>query len=172
MLLHLGGDQAVRITDVEALLDFRLFSRTPANREFLALARSQGRLLTVRGAAAETVVLTRGSVWLSPLSRSALRGRAVSAQMPSGSRGRGGGPGPHEALPKGTGAPAVTVATHRPRERALGLTAERPPARVKKGPQAGESTLLGETNWVGDGPGGPVEGGQALLCRPQRRTPS
>ncbi len=83
MLLHLGGDRSVRLAEVEALLDSRLFIRSPANREFIDLARSEGRLAARTERPARTVVVTGGPILLSPLSRATLTRRAT-ARLGSG----------------------------------------------------------------------------------------
>lgn len=76
MLLHLGGDRSVRLDEVEALLDFGLFAKTPSNREFLEVARSEKRLETSAARRAEAVVVAGERVLLSPLSHFTLARRA------------------------------------------------------------------------------------------------
>ena len=80
MLLHLGEDRVIRLSEVVALLDYSIFRRNPVNKEFLGLARSEARL--ERGTEAhpvETVVLAGPRVLLSSLSRHALARRAAGA---------------------------------------------------------------------------------------------
>lgn len=69
----------MRLDAVEALLDRHLFDRLPVNRQFLALARSDGRLEALpRDEAAQTVVLAGKRVILSPLSRRTLATRLLA----------------------------------------------------------------------------------------------
>lgn len=82
MLLHLGEDRTVSLDRVEALFDFGLFARLPANRDFLEMARSEKRLLQVSTLPAKTVVVAGEKVFLSPLSRATLARR--SALGPAG----------------------------------------------------------------------------------------
>ncbi len=76
MLLHLGQDRSVRLDQVEALLDFGLFAKSPSNREFLEVARSERRLDAPAALKAQAVVVTGARVLVSPLSRFTLARRA------------------------------------------------------------------------------------------------
>jgi len=78
VLLHLGGNRSVRLAEIEALFDSSLFVRSPVNREFIDLARSEGRLAARTEQPARTVVITGGPILLSPLSRATLTRRATA----------------------------------------------------------------------------------------------
>lgn len=76
MLLHLGEDRYVRLDEVVAILDYRLFAGAAANRDFLQLSRSERRLEGTCELAPETAVIADDRVVLSPLSRQTLARRA------------------------------------------------------------------------------------------------
>ncbi len=78
MLLHLGEDRSVRLDEVEALLDFRLFVDCPANRDFLHVARGEGRVRGTAKIEGETLVLAGDRLFLSALSRATLARRATT----------------------------------------------------------------------------------------------
>ncbi|RJQ07634.1 MAG: DUF370 domain-containing protein [Bacillota bacterium] len=75
MLLHLGENRSVRLDRVEAVFDYHLFKSHLVNRQFLDLARSEGRLEGRRDGA-QSVILSGRRVILSILSRQTLARRA------------------------------------------------------------------------------------------------
>jgi len=79
MLVHLGQDRLVGLRRIEAILDYNLFVRLPANRWFLELARSAGRVDGDRSRPPAAVVLTDERVYLCPVSRFTLARRAARA---------------------------------------------------------------------------------------------
>lgn len=76
MFLHLGGDMIVRLTEVVAILDYRV-ARAAASKEYLQLARSEGRLYDVSDGEAKSFVIAKDAVYLSPISSTTLKKRAL-----------------------------------------------------------------------------------------------
>ncbi len=76
MFLHLGGDMIVRLSDVVAILDYRV-ARAAASKEYLQLARSEGRLYDVAEGEAKSFVVAKDAIYLSPISSTTLKKRAL-----------------------------------------------------------------------------------------------
>lgn len=76
MFLHLGGDQIVRLSDVVAILDYKV-ARAASSKEYMQLARSEGRLHDIGDGETKSFVISRDAVYLSPISSTTLKKRAL-----------------------------------------------------------------------------------------------
>jgi len=76
MFLHLGADEIVRLSDVVAILDYKV-ARAAATKEYLQLTRGQSRLHDVSQGEAKSFVITLDGVFLSPISSTTLKKRAT-----------------------------------------------------------------------------------------------
>lgn len=76
MFLHLGGDATARLSDIVAILDYRA-ARSAASKEYLQLARSENRLQDISEGDPKAFVITRNTVFLSPISSLTLKKRAT-----------------------------------------------------------------------------------------------
>jgi len=82
MSLHLGNGRSLPAGEVVAVLDYELFTTTPANRHFLSLARTDGRVTTIPSTGrTRTVIIADARVVLSGLSPKTLAGRAASRPL-------------------------------------------------------------------------------------------
>lgn len=80
MFLHLGADVMVSKKDIIAILDLQTRVATPT-RDFLRMVRSEGLLETIieEGERHRSFVITTNRVYISPISCSTLKKRALSA---------------------------------------------------------------------------------------------
>ncbi len=76
MILHVGEDVTVSLSDIIAILDMRSFNASAANREYLQIAEGEGRVLDISAGSPESVVVTRDKVVISAVTTSTLRKRA------------------------------------------------------------------------------------------------
>jgi hypothetical protein len=80
MLLHIGGDVTVRLRDVVAVIDQNALRHSAVTREFVALAKAEGRF--VAGAEeAKSYVVTTSLVYASPISALTLARRAQLGEV-------------------------------------------------------------------------------------------
>jgi len=77
MLVHIGNDVIIRSREVVAILDVRAAALSPITRDFVAYARSQGRLRDLASGNEKAYVVTPASVFISPVSVTTLRRRAM-----------------------------------------------------------------------------------------------
>ncbi|WP_027364719.1 extracellular matrix regulator RemB [Desulfotruncus alcoholivorax] len=78
MFLHLGGDVIVPKREIVAILDIR--SKASAiTREFLEIAGDEGFIINISEPGKEkTYVITNNEIYLSPISCTTLKKRALS----------------------------------------------------------------------------------------------
>lgn len=78
MFLHLGGDVIVPKKEIVAILDIR--SKASAiTREFLEIAGDEGFIINISTSGKEkTYVITNNEIYLSPISCTTLKKRALS----------------------------------------------------------------------------------------------
>lgn len=80
MILHIGGDVAVRLRDVVAVIDRSAIEHSPATQEFLALAKAEGRYVASEEEPKSYVVTTR-LVYASPITALTLARRAQAGEV-------------------------------------------------------------------------------------------
>ncbi len=77
VLLHIGGDVTVRLSEVVAIIDVRAAEESRPTREYLQLAQSEGNLRSPKARAeAKSFVVTSDAVFWSPVSAQTLRQRS------------------------------------------------------------------------------------------------
>lgn len=85
MFLHLGADVMVHKQDIVAILDLQTQLAHPT-RDFLRMVRNEGRLSTIieEGERNRSFVITIDKVYISPISCSTLKKRALSLPVSFG----------------------------------------------------------------------------------------
>jgi len=82
MILHLGGDIAVPLKDIIAILDMTSALQSDVNREFLEVAREEGFIKEVYKDEFKTFILAeinnRTAIFLSPISTATLLKRSLN----------------------------------------------------------------------------------------------
>lgn len=83
VLLHVGGDVIVPITDVVLILEADAMGENSATRDYIAGMEANGRVDNLSGAEPKSVVICVETVYISPVSASTLRRRVgqVPAQI-------------------------------------------------------------------------------------------
>jgi len=85
MLLHIGGDVAVLLRQVVAIIDLKdITMKGPGadpTREFLSNARHRGMLKSLAGSEAKSAVVTDEAVYMSPISSITLKKRVEAANL-------------------------------------------------------------------------------------------
>ncbi len=80
MYLHLGGDVAVRIKDIVAIMDMETTSTSKKTREFLKINQKYGEIISVNNELPKSYVITtedsKTKVYISPISSQTLLKRA------------------------------------------------------------------------------------------------
>ena len=80
MYLHLGGDVAVRIKDIVAIMDMETTSTSKKTREFLKITQKHGEIISVNNELPKSYVIItqdkRTKVYISPISSQTLLKRA------------------------------------------------------------------------------------------------
>ena len=80
MYLHLGGDVAVRIKDIVAIMDMETTSTSKKTREFLKITQKNGEIISVNNELPKSYVIItqdkRTKVYISPISSQTLLKRA------------------------------------------------------------------------------------------------
>lgn len=79
MYLHVGGDHAIPVRSIVAIVDWRV-RRAAATREFLDLQRSEGRLHDLSEGSPKACIITDRGTFLSAISAATLQRRAVQVQ--------------------------------------------------------------------------------------------
>lgn len=80
MFLHIGGDVAVPVDEVVAILDAQPKRWTTTTKEFFAKTRASGRLWDVSGGDVNAYVVTPAYVYASPISSVTLKKRAEGSR--------------------------------------------------------------------------------------------
>lgn len=78
MLLHIGDDEAVSLPQVVAIIDRKTMSTSQATKEFIQLAKAEGRLLAEIDDDTKSFVITDKGILPSPISSTTLARRSVS----------------------------------------------------------------------------------------------
>ncbi len=80
MYLHLGGDVAVRIKDIVAIMDMETTSTSKKTREFLKINQKHGEIISVNNELPKSYVIItedkKTKVYISPISSQTLLKRA------------------------------------------------------------------------------------------------
>ncbi|HHW40190.1 MAG TPA: DUF370 domain-containing protein [Syntrophomonadaceae bacterium] len=77
MYLHIGGDVAVSLNEVIAIIDLEIGRKKEATREFLSLAAEDQTVIHIgREESEKSVVITRRYIYYSPISTATLLKRA------------------------------------------------------------------------------------------------
>lgn len=77
MYLHIGGDVAVSLNEVIAIIDLEIGRKKEATREFLSLAAEDQAVVHIgKGEREKSVVITKRSIYYSPISTATLLKRA------------------------------------------------------------------------------------------------
>jgi hypothetical protein len=80
VILHIGGDQAVRRREIVAIFDRRAVKMSKATKEFLELAQAEGRFVPCPEEP-KSYVVTADKVYASPISVWTLARRATSEEV-------------------------------------------------------------------------------------------
>lgn len=77
MYLHIGGDVAVSLREIIAIIDLEIGSKKEATREFLSLAAEEQSVHRIGPKENEkSMILTRRGIYFSPISTATLLKRA------------------------------------------------------------------------------------------------
>lgn len=81
LLLHIGGDTSVRLREVIAIVDVSAIDSSPQTRDFVALAKAEGRVEGVIDASVKSLVILESQVYPSPISSTTLARRAAAGEI-------------------------------------------------------------------------------------------
>ena len=81
MLLHIGGDVSVRLREIVVLLDGEAVKHSAASREFIELAKAEGRFVATSREEPKSYVITTHLVYASPISALTLARRAELGEV-------------------------------------------------------------------------------------------
>lgn len=77
MFIHLGGDTVIRSKDVIAILDRQVKETSECTGEFLEFFEKEDKVEEIAKDMTKSIVITADKVYLSPISSSTLKRRAL-----------------------------------------------------------------------------------------------
>ncbi|MCT8136312.1 DUF370 domain-containing protein [Anaerobacillus sp. CMMVII] len=77
MFIHLGGDTVIRSKDVIAILDRQVKETSETTVEFLEFYQKEKKVEEIAKDMTKSIVITNEKVYLSPISSSTLKRRAL-----------------------------------------------------------------------------------------------
>ena len=81
LLLHIGGDTSIRLREVIAIVDVSAIDSSPHTRDFVALAKAEGRIEGVLDESVKSLVILGSKVYPSLISSATLARRAAAGEI-------------------------------------------------------------------------------------------
>lgn len=83
MFLHIGGDVAIPVEDLIAIINLEIGVKKEATREFLSYAEDEKTVIRIGDKEHnKSIVLTRSAIYYSPISTATLLKRAENRELP------------------------------------------------------------------------------------------
>lgn len=76
MYIHLGGEKVVRSSELIAIFDISIEKSSKISKQFVTFAVSDKKMERIGEEEAKSIVVTRSTVYYSPISSSTLKKRA------------------------------------------------------------------------------------------------
>ncbi|MFE4712416.1 MULTISPECIES: extracellular matrix regulator RemB [Bacillales] len=76
MYIHLGGEKIIRSSELIAIFDISIEKSSKVSKQFVIQSQQDKKLVRIGEEEAKSIVVTKNSVYYSPISSSTLKKRA------------------------------------------------------------------------------------------------
>lgn len=76
MYIHLGGEKVIRSSELIAIFDISIEKSSKISKQFISKSQQDKKLVQIGEEEAKSIVVTKNTVYYSPISSSTLKKRA------------------------------------------------------------------------------------------------